>query len=326
MASPIVDPAKGKYFPEMLIEALNEPSVSTLGQKVAGYQFVDRRVTLERAEIITATANMDMVISADSAEKARIRSDSPTINDARRYHKISAKESLDVSMIMTAGGPTANVRSNWNMTVRKPLPVDKLREDIALDSREEEIAELVHLADNLSLGTIPYYQSLCNVDLAKMFDDVIPVDKELAAMAASSESIIGGRAIEVSNQNSHLVVLTGIMVDTTPLPATPDDTFLVVDRDNDPDYMRLDITALTDNVYYPCFIPAIKKLEVRIESATGSGGAVVPCGFSYGVRKLNVSDHIKWEIPLNSPIARSDAQKIITDYPTMAKKIQAGLM
>lgn len=326
MATPVVDPSKIKYFPEMLPEALNEPSVSVAGQKVASYNMSDRRCVIENIECMTPTANLDLVVSTDSGEKCRIRSDSPANNDPRRYHKISARETMDFSAIMTAGGPTANVRFRWNMTFRRPLPIDKRREGAQLDTEEGPISELVNLDDNLSLGTIPYWQSLMHIDPAKLFDDVIPVDKELAAMAAASESVVGGSPINVPNPNSQLIVLLGVMIDRTALPATPSDTFLVIDRDIDSDYVRLDVTAITSNQYIPCYIPALKKLEVRVESATGSGGGVIPVGFSYGIRKLNVADYIRWKLPYNSPIARSDAQALISKYNSTAKKIQAGMI
>jgi hypothetical protein len=193
-----------------------------------------------------------------------------------------------------------------------------------LDTVEGPIADLVHLEDFLSLGTISYYQSLAKIDPAKMFDDVIPVDKVLPVIAAGGESIVGGTAINVPNPNSQLIVLLGVSFDSSAM-ATPDDTFLVVDRDTDPDYMKLDVTGMPDNGYLPCYVPAIKKLEVRIESTTGIVAS--PCGFYYGVRKLNVGDHIRWNLGFpNAPLARADAQALITKYPDIAKRMQAGLI
>ena len=36
------------------------------------------------------------------------------------------------------------------------------------------------------------------------------------------------------------------------------------------EYMKLDITALPDNVYVPCFVPAIRSLKVYVQSTTGT--------------------------------------------------------
>lgn len=325
MANPIVDPSKVKYFPEMLIECINESSVTTTGQKVASYLMTDRRAVVENAEVYNQTANMDLVISADGIEKARIRSDSHTLRDPCRYHKLSAKETLDFSLIMTAGGPTSDVRSRWNITFRRPLAVDKIRDDVQLDTDELALSNDLHLDEHLSFGTIPHNQSLLNIDPAKLFDDVIPVERNMAIIAAGGESVIGGRKLDIPSPNSQLYVLLGVMVDQDLIVAgTADDTFLVVDRDNDPDYMKLDVSGMTDLQYVPCFVPCIKSLNVRIKSTSGTaaGGA----GFIYGIRDLTVADHLRWNIPFNSPVARSDAQKLVTDNPKLAKSIQAGVI
>lgn len=323
MAQPVIDPSRAKFMPEMLPEILNESSVSTTGCRIASYVLRDRRAVIENAHVFTQTANLDFVVSCDSLERARIRSNVYSLTDRRRYNKFVAKDTIDFSAIMTAGGPTANVRSGWHITFRKPLPVDKLREGGALDSNEETIADSVNLADNLNLGTIPYYQSLMNIDPAKMFDQVIPVEKSMAALAAGGEAQIGGSQIPA---NGNLIVLLGIMVDTTPLPVTPDDTFVVVDRDADADYIKIDVTGMPDNLYVPCYIPAVDKLDIRIESTTGSSGSTIPCGFLYGIRKLTVADYIRWEIGYRSPIARSESLALISRYPEVAKRIQAGLL
>jgi hypothetical protein len=327
MANPIIKPDKAKYFPEMLIEAINQASISTNGESIASYSLIDRRCTVENPEVHTQTANLDLVITADSTERARIRSNAQTLQDRNRYIKIRARETVDFSGIMTAGGPTTNVRSRWNMTFREPLVVDKLREKGQLDSVEDSLVKDLHLEENMSFGTIPHNQSLLNIDPSKLFDDVIPVEKNMTAMGASSSSIIGGSAINIPNPNSQVAVLLGVMIDTTCFGAgTPDDTFIIVDRDTDPEYMKLDVTALPDFTYLKCYVPAIKKLEVRIESTTGTGGNTVPCGFIYGIRNLNVADHIRWKLPFNSATARSDAQKLVTDWPKTAKGIQAGVV
>ena len=326
MASPIVDPSKVKYYPEMLPEILNEPSVTTAGQRVASYLLAERNLVIEDALPFTQTAAMDFIISADSRERARIRADSPTLGDARRYSKITARESAEFRLQMVTGGPAANVRSGWEMTFRKPLSVDKLRAGITLDTTEQPIADALHIAENLALGMIPYNKSLLNLDYSSLFTDVIPVEKTLAAIPANGKPIIGGSAISSATMNDQLIVLLGVYIDTNCLAAgTPSDTFIVVDRDGDPSYIKLDITGMPDNQYVPCYIPAINKLEVRVESTTGTGALTVPCGFQYGVRPLNYMDHLKWGIPYNSPLARTESLKIFQQYPSQVQAMRAGV-
>lgn len=327
MANAILDPDKAKYFPEMGIEILNETSVTTAGQSVAQYTLNDRIAILENAEVFTGTALVDMVISADSHERARIRSDVPLLADTKRYNKITAKETLDVTLIHTAGGPTSNIRSRWNLTFRRPLPADKVRDKKQLIDEEKTVSDMTNLEDYISFGIIPYNQSLLKIDPAKHFEDIVPVERKLAAMAASSESIIGGSEISVPNPDTQVLVLLGLMFDTTCFGAgTADDTFIIVDRDNDPTYMKIDVTGMPDNLYMPCYIPAIKKLKVYVSSATGTGGNTVPCGFTYGVRPLNVADYIRWGLKPASTKATLDMQNLIKNYPETAQRLKAGMI
>ena len=326
MASPIVDPAKVKYFPEMLPEILNEPSVTTAGQRVASYVLSDRMLTIEQASVVTQTAALDMIVSSDSRERARIRSDAYVLTDPFRRTKITARESAEIRLQHATGGPTANVRSGWEMTFRKPLAVDKLRAGITLDTTEQPIADALHIAENLALGMIPYNKSLLKLDHSSLFTDVIPVEKTMAAIAAGGKSIIGGSAISSATINDQLIVLLGVMIDPTCLAGgAPSDTFVVVDRDNDPNYIKLDITGMPAMLYVPCYIPAINKLEVRVESTTGTAANTVHCGFMYGVRPLNFMDHLKWESPYNSPLARTKSLDIFRQYPSQVQAMLAGV-
>jgi hypothetical protein len=309
----------------MLIEAINQSSISTSGESIASYRLEDRNVTIEEAEVVTQTANLDLVISTDGSEKARIRSNAYTNRDRNRFMKLRAQKHIDFSGIMSAGGPTTNVRSRWNLTMRKPLVVDKRRDDIALDTAELDIEQDLHLDENLMLGTIPYNHSLLNIDPHKMFDDIIIRERDQAVIAAGGTGVIGGSEVYVPSADQQLIVLLGVMVDTGLLGAgTPDDTFLIVDRDNDPEYMKLDITAMPDNTYLNCFVPATRKLKVYLSSATGTAADGV--GFIYGIRDLSVRDRIAWNLPPGSATAKMNIESLVQKYPKVYKSIKAGLM
>ena len=324
MASPTIDPYRAKFFPEMLIEAVNEASISTSGESIAQYRLEDRYAVIESAEVHTQTANLDLVISTDGSEKARIRSDAQTLQDRNRIMKLRARQHIDFTGIMTAGGPTTNVRSRWNMTIRKPTAVYKRRNDIALDTSEVDLEKDLNIDENIMLGVIPHDESLLKIDPSKMFDDIIIVERELAIIAAGGEGVIGGAKIDVPAAGRQLAVLLGVMVDTAMLGAgTADDTFLVVDRDQDSEYMKLDITALPDNVYVPCFVPAIRSLKVYVQSTTGTSAD--GCGFVYGLRDLTAIDRIKWNLPPGSATGRAEIESLMQRYPKILKGIKAGL-
>jgi len=263
------------------------------------------------------------VIAGDSGEKIRIRSNVPTDTDVLRYAKVIARNTLDVSMIMTVGAG-ANLWSRYNITVVDPLPVDKVRYGENLDADEVPIADELRLDQSLSLGTIGYHPSLLNIDPGKMFDEVIIVERLLAAMAANSETIISGHQVLINPGT--VAVLLGVMIDTTNISASASDTYVKVDRDGDYGYMQLDVTALPDNLYVPCFVPALETLKVYVTSVTGSAGQTVPAGFIYGVRPLNIRDHELWGIPYSSPIKTAEVKELLGKNPRIASSIKAGVI
>jgi hypothetical protein len=325
MATAIIDPSKARLFPEMLIEALSQDSITTGSEKVASYVLRDKHVLLEDPQV-ESTSGLDLIISPDGGERTRIRSNAVISTDARRATKIRARQTLDVSMQM-ASGSASNIWTRYNLTVRKPLTVDKLRYDMSLDALEAQVADSLLLEDHLSIGTIPYHESLLNIDPSKKFDEIIPVEKSMTALSAASEAVIGGA--EITARPGELVVLLGVMLDTSIFAtavAPANDTYLVVERDGQPDYMKLDYTAMADGLYHKCYVPAVEKLRVTVESATGSGAAAYPAGFYYGTRKLGLADYVRWDLPVPTPTLRADIETLKAKQPRIFASIKAGVL
>jgi hypothetical protein len=331
MGNTICDPSKAKFWPEMLIEGLNQASITTDPATVASYLFKDRSVVIENPTV-ESTANLDFVVSADSNEKYRIRSNVPTFTDVARMSKVTARKSLTVQMQMAAGN-ASNVWSRFNLTVRRPTVVDKCRYNDVLSNdksaglSEIEVAEALGIDDLLSIGYIPNTMSLLKIDPSKMFEDIIPVDKSVTAIGASSIGYIGSQ-IPVSENK--VAVLLGMMVDSSVFTGAgvgPGDTYLCMDRgDLQPYYQKIDITSCADGLYMPCFIPVLDNFKVYIESATGSGGAAIPAGFIYGVRDRTIIDYEHWGIPYSSPVVRSEALDILNKNQKIALPLKAGII
>jgi hypothetical protein len=119
-------------------------------------------------------------------------------------------------------------------------------------------------------------------------------------------------------------VLLGVWLDWPVLPAA-DDSFLTIDRDDDSDYMKLDVTAMPRNELVRCYVPFLDELRVYLESATGSGGVGIGVGFLYGCRPMTIIDHELWDIPYQSQVERNDAQKTIAQYG-LKNMLKAGLV
>jgi hypothetical protein len=268
------------------------------------------------------TALMDFIATADSREKARIRTDVPSATEALNRMKVVARKTLDLSFQMTAGAVTDKY-CRYNMTIRKPNVLDKLRNGENIATEEQAFSDVLKLEDNLSIG-VPYYESLLNIDPSKRFEEIIPVERKLAAMAAGDIAVIGGAQVNIPP--GWLGVLLGVMVDITAFAGVGvGDTFLIVDRDDDPTMMKLEIKGCADGLYMPCYLPFLNSTKVYLESATGSGGNIIQAGFFYGLRKMTDSDYVRWGLSFPTPLQASEASRILSQYPKTLAGLKSGV-
>ena len=322
------DPKKASLWPESVPDAVNIASVTTSGAEFASFiNYQPAILELERLSTGHETTNaIDTVISADGfAEKMRLHNVSePGATALAEIQKITAKNSL-VGMMYTAAATESNIPARWNNTVRKPSIIDKLRLGIQLSQAELEI----EVAKNLRLrdwaGMIPKHSSLLDDNVFAQFDEIVEVSKRMPAISAAGEATVG-TTIKVQPGNVYVVI--GIAVDSATIRSSSlfSDSFLYLDRDDNADYMQLDMSAmpLIANTQR-CYIPAIDKLRFHIGSTTGlTAGFNVR--FMYGIRKLTLQDYIKWSMldQLNTE-DRTKADKIIADTD-MEKDILAGVI
>lgn len=81
---------------------------------------------------------------------------------------------------------------------------------------------------------------------------------------------------------------------------------------------------MPDNVYIPCYVPATKKIECRIESATGTGVNTVDAGFVYGVRPLSIADHIAWGLSSRVPMIAPRRRRLSPSIPLSPRESRQG--
>jgi len=250
--------------------------------------------------------------------------------------KVLAKDSLELAMNTTTIGGETNLQARWNLTIRDPTIADKIGMGIELSANEEAIAKKYDLHDMHEMGTLPKHTNLLGGEVVNLFDEVVEIARRLPTVAAGAELIVGG----IKNVPYDTVyVLLGIAFDTAALKTTAaigfNDTFIKVDRDAMTEYMVLDAATMpgfvsTDGFHLDSclrmFMPALEKFSVRITTTTGFTAANnLRLRFIYGVRKLNVIDHIRWNyVPYsNVDLARLeelDAKHDITE------RVAAGVL
>lgn len=333
-----VNPSKAKLFPECLIEAVDQAAVVVGGSSVAKYLVSPYHVTLENLHV-DPIANMDVVLGVDGvAEKMRYRTDAvlpvaaATIEDYWKREKFTARTSLDLQYRMTVGAAT-HAWGRWNLSIRAPSILDKLRMNQKLTSEEQQISDNLDLEDQLAVGVFQASPSLLDPwSVYRQALEIEPMYRSQVAMAANTTSVV---AQEINCPSDQVCFLLGVMIDGT-FAANFSDSFITVDRDDqDYDYMKLDCSAMPALQTVPCFVPFASKLVVNIDTITGSGGNTVECGFLIGRRPRTLLDHIKWgdNLPYRSEVESTEAQSLIDKYTKgnsprdqLITKIKAGLL
>lgn len=334
-------PSKVRYPPESGIEAQSKLSVGTSDTQLASYLVDPFYAVLEDLHV-DFDSPADVIVGTDGyAEKLRVRNNAIIPGgSAPLSTKVVSQRTIEIrARAQTAA--IANFYSRYNITVRRPYIIDKIMMGLDLTAAEEDLAvnmlgdksNPVDLYDRLNLGVLPNqscfnYMNLLGEQILNTFGEhLYPVTRTLTPAAASDKP--HGAATGVGNvlnppYQKEVWVLLGVWCDWPRLPAAAD-SFITVDRDDDMDYLKLDVTALPRNHLVRCYVPFIEDLHVWLESATGSNGANIGVGYLYGRRPLSAIDHALWDIPYSSQIEQIEADKLIARYG-IANMLKAGLV
>ena len=334
-------PSKVRYPPESLIEAQNTLSVGTGDTQIASYLVDPFYATLEHLHVDPA-GPADVMVGTDGyAEKMKIRNNAifPAGNESI-LSSIVAQKTIEIRARATTAA-LSNFYTRYNLTVRRPYIIDKIMNGLDLTAEEEDIAvnllgdksNPIDLYDRINIGVLPSlscfnYRDLLGDEILTTFQNhIYPVTRTITPIANSDKTHgapnVVGNFLNPPYQRE-VWVLLGVWLDWPVLPAA-DDSFLTIDRDDDSDYMKLDVTAMPRNELVRCYVPFLDELRVYLESATGSGGVGIGVGFLYGCRPMTIIDHELWDIPYQSQVERNDAQKTIAQYG-LKNMLKAGLV
>lgn len=318
-----IDPRKVRYPPEALIEAMSIPTVSTGGSVVAQYLCEPYRISIEN--MVVESENIDVVVGADGfPEKTKTRASSVFVPPGSPLPlRVSARRSAEVMLTSKDSDDKSNVWARWNVVVRDEKLLDRVKTRDALSKDDYDIVRNLNLDENLTLGTAPYQRDVLGRTTLMEFDEIIPVSRQLDSLSASTSYSVGG-AINCSKYRE-VKVLLGLIVEASNLFTTVNDSYIRVDRDDDPSYMKLDITALPRNTFMPCYVPFIDELEVFVDIGSTAPARGIGVGFVYGIRDMNTKDHILWDIPYANTKEEEIANRLISEY-NFKPQLRAGVI
>jgi len=212
---------------------------------------------------------------------------------------ILVEDSIDLWAI----GTVVEALFAYTLRITQHTVFEKIKFGIALTKEEAALAEKYDIRKKFLAGI------LRTVD-APQFKRVIEITKEVTAAAGVPERV--GRIVNV--KKGEKAVLLGVSVDSDAVQVVmggpgSNDTYFVVNRDvRDLAYVKLDCLAMpTIHNEISCHVPAIDRLEITIESATGITD--LPVRYRYGIADLSVIEKIRWGLKL-SELEAQDAENL----------------
>ncbi len=305
------NPTKARFFPEEVPEAISiTPSAS--GVSIASYAAFSPYVMSLKRLWSSQTSGTTLRIDIDSGHAVL---ESPLEARTPRLPSdidLIAQDSMD----LWALGTTISYFA-FTSRVTKPTIFEKIKNSMALTDDEKALAEEFdikrkHMAGILSGSSIP------------QFKKIYEIAKKVTVTAAGNTRV--GRLVNV--KKGEKAVLLGIHIDSRHTGLDADETYFTVNRDVvDTSYVKLDCrampvfdTAAGDYLYYeiPCYIPALDRLEILIESTPAITD--FPVYYRYGVANLTLIEKIRWEQTMTA-----DEKKTADEFD-LFDSVKAGVL
>ncbi|MDD5614965.1 MAG: hypothetical protein PHH85_02050 [Candidatus Methanoperedens sp.] len=303
-----IDPKRAKLYPEELPEA-SAITASASGASIASYAAFSPYAMFVKNIATGQTPDVTLRIDNDGGHAVV---ESPFVARPERLFSpvdIACYDSLD----MWAVGSAYRTYCTYLLRITKMTVFEKIRYGLPLNTDEQALDSSFEISKKFSAGIL---RGLDVQEFKKTYEVA-----RLVTVAANSSTGVG-RIINV--KSGEKAVLLGISVDSSMTStrfggAGPNDTYFTLNRDKiDTAHIKLDINAMPGiDVEVPCYIPAVDRHEVIIESTTGITN--LPVRYRYGVAPLTLLEKIKWEQPI------SDSDQVIIDELGLEDAILAGV-
>jgi len=319
MAFP-VDPMRCIYPPEVFAEA-GLVSTSLSGTQIADYgNYYDKIVQLVTLGTMPMTATTGSVRVNTDAGDNKVNS----VVEARPYMNhidelnITGITSMTLFGYYPAGGSAGDLLYRYGIRVTTPTVFEKLLYNIQLTDEEKALDTKFGISKGIAAGTLT---GKAETQFSKIFEVARSID-----VAADVDTTVDRVVHPLAGQK---VVLLGLAIEE--YDTTPNIMYLSVKRDNE-QVMKLDAHAFADSVggsmtaenedemnyEMPCYVNALDRLEVYIESSVAKSDVRVR--FRYGIAKLTIIDKIRWNLPL------SDEDNVIASEMDLYDSVKAGVL
>ena len=304
-----VDPTKCKLFPEEIPEAI-VTTASASGASIASYAAFSPYSMILKKIWTGQTPGVTLRMDNDSGHAVL---ESPLESRPERLPvdvDIIAHDSMD----LWAVGSAFESYYAYTLRVAKLNVFEKIKHSVTLTEEEKKLADEFDIKRKYLAGI------LRSMDIPQ-FKKIYEVAKKVTVTAGSNTRV--GRFINV--KKGEKAVLIGIAVDRDFISTKfggpgANDTYFTLNRDViDTAHIKLDCLAMPSLDHeIPCYIPALDRHEIIIESITGVTN--FPVRYRYGVANLSLMEKIRWNKSLTS-----DEDKTATEFD-LYDSVDAGVL
>ncbi|GAI42144.1 unnamed protein product, partial [marine sediment metagenome] len=171
-----------------------------------------------------------------------------------------------LSLTLNADAIANNYKIYLGMWAVSPSVAQKLLWGLPLTAEDEALAAKRGVRDAVAKGVLPFPTSY------QIERECMGFKRTYAEIVASAATGTTTPIITESPLEGEFLVLESVSADPTGPPALTleDNAQLYVTRDDDTDYLKLPIFAMAKTYDLPCFIPALRKLEVNFYHEAGA--------------------------------------------------------
>jgi hypothetical protein len=251
---------KARYLPELLpfFDATNlaagDNSIISIAQPTVSQ---DIPILTEK---LSATPNANILLKLKADREATHEMETVSLDVMGKLMPLQCLSTRSLSLVLNADAPVNNYKIYFGIWVVKPSVAQKLLWGLPLSTEDKILSDKRGVQDSVTKGILPFpipYQ------LEREFRGFKRTYAEIVA------NVVAGQAtpsITISPLSGEVLVLESVTGDNTGLTLA-NNAQIYITRDDDRDYLKLPVFAMDQAYDFPCWIPALRKLEVGYYAA-----------------------------------------------------------
>jgi len=274
-----IDPTMAKFYPEVLPEAITV-TASLTGTPIASYGLFEPNIIVFNSLFTDVGENVKFRLDKDSLYGVLDVEGTARSDREETKVEVPCEDSLN---LWATGAATEIAYTAYTIKCGIPTIFEKIKYGMYLSQEEQEIDNKYEISKRFSAGLLSKADS-------PIFEKEVEI-AELVTVAVGGNTTVGP-IINVPSGKKAVILSFGTNSAFGGLIAN--DTFISLTRGiSETEYVKLDTMAMPGlNHDINCYIPAINRLEVLLESA--SGVTNMPVRYKYAISDISIIEKIRW--------------------------------